>query len=333
MHILDNYLSPSTCVTLYTATVVILRRATIKIKNEVSKKKLPLLGVCSAFSFLIMMFNVPLPGGTTGHAIGGTIIAILIGPYAATVALTVVLTIQAFLFGDGGILALGANVFNMAIVIPFVGYYLFNKIKGDNHKRNYLAAFIAAYVAANISALVTAVELGLQPLLFKSASGLPTYFPYSLKITIPSMVIPHLLFAGALEGIITAGVYIFVKKTSPDIIYEGDNKDKEIRTSPLYGLLLSMILLSPLGLLASGSVWGEWSSEEINKLIGYIPNGIKNGFQHSALLPDYTISKLSEPISYVISAILGVIIVIIATKFINKGILIYKNRQQNGMDV
>ncbi|NMB43802.1 MAG: cobalt transporter CbiM, partial [Clostridiales bacterium] len=259
MHIPDNYLSPSTCIALTTITVPILKRATVKIKEEVTKKKLPLIGVCSAFSFLLMMFNVPLPGGTTGHAIGATIIAILLGPYAATICLTVVLAIQAFLFGDGGILALGVNVFNMGIITPFVGYYFFNKIKGNSEKRNYVAAFISAYIAANISALVTALELGLQPLLFKSASGVPMYFPYSLKVTIPTMVISHILFAGLLEGILTVGVYGFIKKTSPDIIYEDINESKATKLNPLYGLILSMIVLSPLGLLATGEVWGEWA--------------------------------------------------------------------------
>lgn len=124
MHIPDNYLSPQTCAVMGTAMVPVWKSVK-KVKEEIPKAKIPLLGVGAAFSFLLMMFNVPLPGGTTGHAVGGTLLAILLGPYAACISVTVVLFIQALLFGDGGILAFGANCFNMAFVIPFMGYFIY----------------------------------------------------------------------------------------------------------------------------------------------------------------------------------------------------------------
>ena len=122
MHIPDNYLSPQTCAVM---TAVMIPAWTIsikKIKAELPAGKLPLLGVAAAFSFLGMMFNIPLPGGTTGHAVGGTLTALLVGPYGACISISVALLLQALLFGDGGILAFGANCFNMAFVMPFVGY-------------------------------------------------------------------------------------------------------------------------------------------------------------------------------------------------------------------
>lgn len=82
--------------------VLVWRKAVLKVKKELPRKKMPLLGICSAFSFLIMMFNLPLPGGTTGHAVGATLVAILLGPYAAVISLTIALAIQALFFGDGG---------------------------------------------------------------------------------------------------------------------------------------------------------------------------------------------------------------------------------------
>ena len=119
MHIPENYLSPSTCGVLGAVMVPIWLLSIRKVKETVPREKLPLLGVAAAFSFLAMMFNVPLPGGTTGHAVGGTLIAILLGPYAACLSVSVALLIQALFFGDGGILAFGANSFNMAFALPF----------------------------------------------------------------------------------------------------------------------------------------------------------------------------------------------------------------------
>ena len=103
--------------------------AVSKVRRHVPQERLPLLGIAAALSFLGMMFNVPLPGGTTGHAVGGTLIAILFGPYAACLAVSVALLIQALFFGDGGILAFGANCFNMAFVLPFSGYAVYSLLR------------------------------------------------------------------------------------------------------------------------------------------------------------------------------------------------------------
>ena len=91
------------------------------VKKTLRAKQVPLLAIGAAFSFVIMMFNIPIPGGTTGHAVGGVLAAILLGPWAACIAITVALAIQALLFGDGGITALGANCFNMAFMLPVAG--------------------------------------------------------------------------------------------------------------------------------------------------------------------------------------------------------------------
>ena len=124
MHIPDNYLSPATYVVMGAAMVPVWAIAVKRVKKEMTSDKMPMLGIGAAFSFLIMMFNVPLLGGTTGHAVGGTLLAILLGPYAACISITVALLIQALLFGDGGILTFGANCFNMAFILPFLGYFI-----------------------------------------------------------------------------------------------------------------------------------------------------------------------------------------------------------------
>lgn len=123
MHIPDNYLSPATCAVMFAVAtpVVAVSAKKVKVQLKEHRELAPMLGIAVSLSFLMMMFNVPVPGGTSAHAVGGTLLAILIGPYAARTAVTVALILQAFLFGDGGILALGANIFNMAIIMPFTG--------------------------------------------------------------------------------------------------------------------------------------------------------------------------------------------------------------------
>ena len=110
------------------------------------------------------MFNIPIPGGSTGHAVGGVLVAILLGPWAACIAITVALVVQALLFGDGGITALGANCFNMAFVLPFVGYYIYKAISYNTpviSSRRVIAAFIGGYIGINVAALLTGIEFGI----------------------------------------------------------------------------------------------------------------------------------------------------------------------------
>lgn len=320
MHIPDNYLSPTTCLVLAAAAAPVLAVSVKKVKEEVSKAKMPLLGIGAAFSFLTMMFNVPLPGGTTGHAVGGTLIAILLGPYSACISVAVAVIVQALLFGDGGVLALGANIFNMAIVLPFVGYFIYKFIKDrvKTEKGEIAGIAVGSYFGLNAAALLTAIEFGIQPLLFKNAAGLPLYCPYPLSVSIPAMLIPHLLVAGVIEVLFTAFIYIFIKKVSPGTIYEG----QKTRTKAVYGLIAALVCLTPLGLLAAGTAWGEWGADEISSIItggnalGYTPSGMQNGFSFESLIPDYAISGLPDFVGYILSAVIGIAIAIIFFKII-----------------
>lgn len=323
MHIPDNYLSPSTCAVMSAAMVPVWIQAVKSVEKEVSKKKMPLLGIGAAFSFLVMMFNIPLPGGTTGHAVGAVLLAVLIGPYAACIAVTIALLIQALLFGDGGIIAFGANAFNLAFIMSFAGYYIYKFIKKrvKTEKGEYYALFIAAYIGLNTAALLTAIEFGIQPMLFRDASNMPLFNPYPLSVSIPAMLIPHLTAAGILEGIITAGVYQFIKNVSPGMIDE----NLETKTQPIYLLLFTMIWLSPIGLLASGTAWGEWGTEQIasvvtrGKVLGFIPKGMQEGFHFNAAIAEYSINRLPEYIGYILSAAVGVTILLTIFKLITIG--------------
>ena len=224
MHIPDGYLGPATCGFFYVAMLPIWTAASKIVKKTLKAKQVPLLAIGAAFSFVIMMFNLPIPGGSTGHAVGGVLVAILLGPWAACIAITVALVIQALLFGDGGITAIGANCFNMAFVLPFVGYYIYKAISYNapmDSNRKMIAAGIAGYIGINVAASLAGVEFGLQPLLYHTANGQALYCPYGLKVAVPAMAGEHLLVFGWVEAVVTALVVKYLQKQVPDILQEG----------------------------------------------------------------------------------------------------------------
>jgi cobalt/nickel transport system permease protein len=221
MHIPDGYLSPQTYIPLAGIFVAATAIAVKKVKRDVSARNIPYLGMAAAFSFIIMMFNLPIPGGTTGHAVGSAVIAILFGPWAATIAVSVALIIQALIFGDGGITALGANCFNMAVFMSFTSYYIFkifaNSTSGKG--RVSFAAFISGYLGLVMAAVLTATEFGIQPLIASTADGKALYCPYDLSIAVPAMAIEHLLLFGIVEGIMTSIIVSFFLRNEPGLIY------------------------------------------------------------------------------------------------------------------
>ncbi len=221
MHIPDGYLGPQTYLPLYGVSIGFWAIAQKKLKKQLSLKHVPYLAMAAAFSFLIMMFNIPIPGGTTGHAVGAAIIALLLGPWTAVLAASVVLIIQALLFGDGGITAIGANCFNMAVVMPFVSYWIFKLVKGKSVSgaRLAVAAFVAGYLSLVVAALFAALELGIQPLIATGTNGRPLYAPYPLSVAVPAMVLEHLFPFGIVEGLVTMLLFKYFLKHEPDLVY------------------------------------------------------------------------------------------------------------------
>ncbi|MBI3989156.1 MAG: cobalt transporter CbiM [candidate division NC10 bacterium] len=229
MHIPDGYLGPQTYGALYALMAPLWFWASRTVKKTLRARQVPLLALGAAFAFVIMMFNVPTPGGSTGHAVGGALIAIVLGPWAAMLSLSVTLVVQALLFGDGGLTAIGANTFNMAFIMPFSAYSIYKLLKGKaeaGSKRALFAAGAAGYLSLNLSALFTGVELGLQPLLAHKPDGTPLYNPYPLQIAVPVMAAQHLLFFGWIEAVVTALVVAYLAKTDPALL-EPSTREKE----------------------------------------------------------------------------------------------------------
>ena len=274
MHIPDGYLSPATCATLYTGSAPFWWISLRRMRRGLHTQMVPLLSVFAAFSFIIMMFNLPLPGGTTGHAVGVGIAAIVLGPWASILAISMALVIQALLFGDGGITAIGANCFNMAILGSLAAYGSYRLLAGRaplESPRRVMAGAVAGYIAINLSALAAAIELGIQPLLYRDATGAALYAPYPLQIAIPAMMAGHLTVAGLAEMVVSGGVVAYLQRMEPNLLLatapgvqmneeSGCGESRWIATRPLWIALAVLAILTPLGILTAGSAWGEWSA-------------------------------------------------------------------------
>jgi cobalt/nickel transport system permease protein len=321
MHIPDGYLSPSTCATLYVLAISGWYGALRRVKRLLSTRTIPLISVFAAFCFVVMMFNVPLPGGTTGHAVGVTVATIVLGPSGAILAVSIALTIQALFFGDGGITALGANCFNMAIVGSVVAYGVYRLIASHaevNSRRRVVAAAVAGYVSINASALLAAIEFGIQPSLFHDATGTPLYAPYPLHIAIPAMMIGHLTIAGLAEAAISAGMISYLQRADIGLLrgeafYEPDASPGQSRVgTPVWIVVGLMMMLTPLGILAAGTAWGEWTTAELPTQTpvgqGSIPAGLeKLANVWTAPFPNYAPSFIrSRAFGYFLSAVFGV---------------------------
>jgi cobalt/nickel transport system permease protein len=333
MHIPDGYLSPQTCIPLYAAMVPIWGMAARRAQNSLRSRHLPLLAMGAAFSFVIMLFNIPAPGGTSGHAVGSALVAILLGPWAACVAISLALVIQAFLFGDGGITALAANCFTMAVVMPFVGHYTFRLIAGATPVtagRRRVAGFVAGYLALNAAALYTALLLGVQPILASAADGHPLYAPYPLAVAVPAMALGHLLLFGVIEGVATALVIGYLQKADPQLltVAGGDGEARPGTMRKLRWGIGMLVIVSPLGLVAQvigkgGTAWGEWSSEEVARLIGYVPDGMERlaGLWRA---PFAGYAPVASPgpamtfLSYLLSALIGVAAIALGIRLLGR---------------
>ena len=343
MHIPDGYLSPSTCAALYAAALPFWTVALRRVRALLATRFVPLISLFAAFSFVIMMFNLPLPGGTTGHAVGIAMAAIVLGPWGASLAISVALAIQALLFGDGGILTLGANCFNLAIAGSFVAAAVYRLAAAGAPllaPRRVFAGGLAGYCAINAAAFLTALELGLQPLLFHDASGAALYAPYPLNVAVPAMMLGHLTFAGLAEALLTAGVVRYLQQSERELLGGGvltaigmPSLGSALlngggSTRRLWAWLGLLLVMSPLGLLAAGSAWAEWSPAELaepearaaiaaasggNELPAVVPRGLgRLATLWTAPLPDYAPAFLrSAAMGYLISALVGVGIIVL----------------------
>ena len=296
MHIPDSVISPATCAVAGVAMAPVWSLAARHVKRSLGTRQLPQLALGSAFCFTIMMFNIPALSGTT-HPVAGTLLAVMLGPWAACIGISVALLIQALFFGDGGVLAYGANCFTMAFVLPFVGYTVYRLLAGPgtrNGMRTQICAAIGAFVGINAAAAVVAVLLGIQPAMFHEPGGHALYFPFGLRITVPAILGAHLLAAGPAEAVVTAIVVRYLQTARIPLYRSSGRQDENDyngnaarvdeaippadvprmperspgnpgRWEKLAIGLLALVALTPLGLLAKGDAWGEWDAKGVKE--------------------------------------------------------------------
>ncbi len=309
MHIPDGYISPKVFVPFYLLFIPLFVKGIKKLRKQLDNEVLPLLSSLTALSFIIMMFNIPIPGGTSGHALGTALIAIIFGPWAGFMAICLVLLLQALLFGDGGITTYAINAIAMGFVASFSGYYTYKLLKNKiSDKLNY---FFSGWVSIVLASVVVAIVLGIEPSIAKNASGVPIYFPYGLKVTLPAIVGSHMLFFGVIEGFFTLfGVSNFKRYFDIGQGYKTISVKKETSDILLFFFVVLLImLLVPLGIITENPAWGEWNLSFFHENLGFIPQGIRHfSAFYSAPLSGYSLYGMSAVASYYLSAILAIFI-------------------------
>lgn len=203
MHIPDGFLSLTICVIMYAISAGFLIGSWRKAKNVYSSSVTPLLAISSAFIFAAQMINFPILYGTSGHLVGGTFLAVLLGPYIAILSMTIVLIMQALIFADGGLSTFGANVFNMAVIGGF-SYFIVKAITRESKStsRFFLSIFAASWISMVIGAITCGLQIGFSPL-FSEAGG--------VAVTVPAMLFWHILI-GLGEAAITATLLTQLKR-------------------------------------------------------------------------------------------------------------------------
>jgi len=292
MHIPDGFLSIMVSVTLWIITILVVAYALKRVGAELGERQAPLMGVLAAAIFAGQMLNFTVAGGTSGHLMGAAIATILLGPWAAIVVMTCVVGVQALIFQDGGLLVLGANIFNMGIIgvaVSYMVYQSFKKIAGERTWGLFTGGFLAAWLSIEIAALAVALQLAL--------SGTSP-----ANLAIPAMAGVHALI-GIGEGLITIGALTFIHSTRRDLLDSGAG-------SPVAGVLLWVVgLVMALGLavispLASANPDGlEWVAEQQ----GFLEKARDPLFN---LIPDYLFPGVpNEALATILAGIAGTLIV------------------------
>lgn len=297
MHMQNELLSPPvagvTCIVAGAGIGYICRKA----KSTLKPENLPLMGLLGAFVFAAQMvnFRLPLLPGVSGHLVGGVLLAIILGPYAGSVVIASVVIVQCLIFQDGGLLAIGCNLINMAIVPPFIGYYIYRLIAGNQQSqtRMYAGAIVACLVAIMTGSALVPVQA--------AASNVITV-PFTAFLT--TMLGVHLII-GLMEGLITAAVLIYIRQVRPAVIADCSADTERLSQRAFYFVLLSasIVIGCGLSLYASEKPDGlEWSYSERPDQADFVPlvNNdsetvamVDNLQSKYALLPDYN-KRISE---------------------------------------
>jgi cobalt/nickel transport system permease protein len=288
LHIPDGFLSIGVALVFWVLTILFVGLAIRNTRGELGERQIPLMGVMAAFIFAAQMINFPVAGGTSGHLLGGALAAIVLGPWAGILVMTTVIAVQGLVFQDGGLVVMGANIFNMGILTTLIGYGLYRGAAGRRRGVQLTVAGVAAWLSVVAGALLTAFQLWL--------SGTS-----ALRIVFPAMLGVHMLI-GLGEALITVAALAFILRTRPDLLDAGDKKQGGLGWVVVGSVVaLAVILISPF---ASANPDGL---ERVATDLGFIDTGVEASYN---ILPDYTIPFLGESgPSTIFAGLIGAIIV------------------------
>jgi len=311
MHIPDGFLDTKTIAATSALSLMGLGRAVIALKTRMSPRKVPLMGLAAAFIFVAQMINFPVAGGTSGHLLGAVLVAVLLGPNEAVLVMSVVLVVQCFLFADGGVLALGANIFNMGILATLAGYSVYRLvallIKGERGK--FIAAAFAAWSATVLAAICCTGEL--------AWSGT---VPWS--VAFPAMTGIHILI-GIGEALITTLILAAIYATRPDLLSFRTASDGERDARPLLGMLIysSLIIVGlVLFVLPFASRWPD-GLERVAAIFGFRSRSLAAPLVSSPLA-DYRVPGVgSLSWATVLAAIIGALFVFTVSFILARAVL------------
>ncbi len=295
MHMADALLSPAVGTTMLAGTLGTVAYCSRKLRENVDEKMIPVMGVTGAFLFAAQMINFTIPGtGSSGHLGGGMLLAVLLGPHAAFLVMASVLTVQALFFADGGLLALGSNVWNLGVYPCFIAYPLiYRPLTGNDGSPGKITI-------ASIVGVVTGLQLGAFSVVLQTVLSGRSELPF---VTFLLMMLPIHLAIGLVEGFVTAGVIGYVKAARPEILESVEQSRPlparvRVRRVAIVFLGAAIVAGGTLSWFASSNPDGlEWSIEkvmgkqELSKQEGRMASVLESVQEKTALLPDYDFRK------------------------------------------
>ncbi len=289
MHIPDGFLSLSISIIFWVISIILIAMAVQRTKGELGERQVPLMGIMAAFIFAAQMINFPVAGGTSGHFLGGALAGIVLGPWAGILVMTAVIGLQALLFQDGGLLVMGANIFNMGLVTALIGYGLYRSAAGQSRGVRFAVAGVAAWLSVMAGAFFTSLELWL--------SGTSP-----LAVVMPAMLGIHAII-GLGEALVTVAALAFISQVRPDLLSAETVKGRGGFGWVVGGLALALVVV----------LFSPWASadpdglERVAEDIGFIGQAAAAPYE---ILPDYTIPFLGETAgSTIIAGLIGALIV------------------------
>jgi cobalt/nickel transport system permease protein len=293
MHIPDGFMSVGVSIVLWVLSVVAIALSLRRINQDLDERKIPLMGVLAAAIFAGQMLNFAVTGGTSGHLMGAALATILVGPWAAILVMTAVVGIQALIFQDGGILALGANLFNMGVVGVAVSFFTYRTVMRLARGQKW-GVFVGGFAAGWLSIFVASLAVALQLAISGTSPA---------NLAIPAMGGIHALI-GIGEGLITVGALAFLYAARRDLVIEGSQSVGGGKAVWVGGLVIA-IALAVLAPLASANPDGlEWVAEQ---------NGFLAQAQGSTynIIPDYVLPGVpNEAVATILAGVLGILLVL-----------------------